>query len=159
MIFPLKEYQYTLPVAGIDPGGFSTKRKYDIHTGVDLYCEDGQEVFSMADGEVVAIENFTGQNAGSPWWEDTQAVVVYTNGVGYILYGEITTNLKPGQQIKQGELIGLVKKVLKKDKGITPTSMLHMELYSQYNGSVIWYHNEQKPEGLQDITQLLKNIL
>ena len=153
-MFPLKKYKYELPKPFIDPGGFGTIRKYDTHTGVDLYCEDGDEVFAIEDGVVIAIEDFTGENAGSPWWEQTQAVVIKSGNLIW-LYGEITTDLVVGQKISEGQIIGNVKRVLKKDKQKTPTSMLHMELYDDYNGSVIWEHNKPKPNGLLDPTNKL----
>lgn len=71
-----------------DPGFFGARRKYDIHTGIDLYCEDGAEVTSLFDGVVIAIEDFTGPRAGSKWWEDTQAILVESTH-GVVLYGEL----------------------------------------------------------------------
>ena len=51
-MFPLKRYNHKIPTPYQDPGGFGTKRKYDVHTGVDLYCEDGDDVYSIEDGVV-----------------------------------------------------------------------------------------------------------
>lgn len=53
-----------------DEGMFGAVRKYDIHTGVDLYCEEGSLVSEYEDGIVVAIEDFTGVKANSPWWNE-----------------------------------------------------------------------------------------
>lgn len=47
----------------------------------------------------------------------------------------------------------LYKKILKKDKELTPTSMLHMELYSKYTAPVWWIN--KKPYHLKNITKLL----
>jgi hypothetical protein len=46
MTFPLKNYKYEIPT-GNHFGAFGTTRKFDIHTGVDLYCNEGDEVFAM----------------------------------------------------------------------------------------------------------------
>ena len=42
-----------------------------MHTGVDLYCNEGDEVRAMCDGQIVAIEWFTGPSVQMPWWNDT----------------------------------------------------------------------------------------
>lgn len=154
MIFPLKKYKCKIPIAGKDPGGFGTVRKFDIHTGIDLYCELNDEVFSIEDGEVIDIHKFTGDNE-SPWWEETNAVVVKGNS-GFILYGEIKPIVKIGDLLKTGDLIGNVMRVLKKQKGENPTTMLHIELYSEYNGSVWWMLDEKKPRGLENPEKILK---
>lgn len=152
MKFPLEKYKYSLPKSGIDPGGFGTERKFDIHTGIDLYCELGDKVFAIESGEVIDIHLFTG-GAESPWWKETSAVVVKGKS-GYILYGEIDPIVKVGDFVKEGELIGVVLEVLKKEKPKTPTCMLHLELYSEYNGSLWWKLGEEKPSGLEDPNKL-----
>ena len=85
-MFPLKNYNYEIPT--ICPGSFGYKRKFDIHTGVDLYCNKGDQVFAIEDGEVVAIEWFTGEKVDMPWWNNTQAVAIKGKS-GVINYGEI----------------------------------------------------------------------
>lgn len=155
-MFPIKNYKYIIPDSN-SCGGFGFQRKHDIHTGVDLYCNNGDDVYCIEDGIVVDICEFTGFNE-SPWWEDTYAVVIKGEN-GFILYGELIPNnlIKVGLQIKEGNFIGNVKRVLKKDKGVTPTSMLHLELYSQYTEPV-WWINKQ-PKNLKNITKLLWNQL
>jgi len=84
-MFPLKKYKYTVP-QGEELGAFGVRRKFDVHTGVDLYCENGDEVISIEDGIVVAVEPFTGEIAGFPWWNNTYAVAVLGKS-GVINYG------------------------------------------------------------------------
>lgn len=43
MIFPLKKYDYEIPT-GSELGVFGVTRKHDNHTGVDVYCQRGDEV-------------------------------------------------------------------------------------------------------------------
>ena len=69
-------------------GKFGAVRKYDVHTGVDLYCESGSAVHAVEDGIVVNIENFTGPLAGSSWWNDTKSVLI-EGKYGVVCYGEI----------------------------------------------------------------------
>lgn len=133
-------YPYSIPYEG--PSSFLFHRKYDVHTGIDLHCPEGTEIFSILHGKVIAVENFTGESVGSPWWNETKAVVVdYTvahkanidhvsKDNHYIVYGEIDPCVNPGQIVAAGEKLGTVMTVLKKFKG-TSTSMLHIERYCQ----------------------------
>ena len=149
MTFPLQEYEWP----GIE-GSFAAVRKHDIHTGIDLYCKPGSRVLAIESGIVVAVENFTGPKAGSPWWNDTQAVLVEGKS-GVVCYGEIDTSLSVGDVVQEKSLIGEVITVLKKDKG-KPMTMLHLELYEHgITESVIWELESKKPKGLLDPTGLL----
>ena len=114
---------------GNHPGAFGFVRKNHVHEGIDLYCEDGADVFAVEDGFVVAVLDFTGERANppSPWWNDTQAVMI-EGASGVVLYGEIKTELVVGDAVRQDYIVGSVVPVLKKDKG-RPMSMLHLELH------------------------------
>ena len=139
-------------------GKFGAVRKFDIHTGVDLYCDSETPIYAAENGVVECIENFTGTNAGSPWWNDTKAVLIKGQS-GIICYGEIKPkqDVIQGVFVKRGSLIGNVVRVLKKDKG-RPMSMLHIELYkSSAKGTVIWNLNSNKPYYLLDPTKKLKD--
>ncbi len=138
-----------------EKGVFGAIRKHDIHTGVDLYCEPGSEVFAIEDGVVIAVQPFTGEAAGYPWWHETSAVLVEgTSGV--ICYGEIEALVEKGNYIQTGSVIGKVKTVLKNDKGL-PMTMLHIELYkARTTETTIWPLDEPMPANLLDITPLLK---
>lgn len=161
MIFPLTNYKYKVPT-GDELGAFGVIRKHDMHTGVDLYCDEGDTVYAIEDGEVIAIEWFTGEKVNMPWWNDTQAVAV-KGGSGVINYGEVkvNSNLKIGQKINVGDIIGWVTPVLKKDKGKVPsTSMLHLELYTEYSGEwTLWPVGAPQPSNLLDPTSLLQTAL
>ena len=157
--FPLKDWSFQSIPEGDHNGAFGKVRKYDIHTGVDLYCEPNTEVFAVEDGEVIAIEEFTGPNADSPWWYDTQAVLVKGKS-GVILYGEVTApDIEVGLFLKRGMLFAFTKQVLKKDKGL-PMCMLHFELYtSNIIESVWWKLNDTQPENLLNPTKKLQESL
>jgi Membrane proteins related to metalloendopeptidases len=148
-----------LPAAG-EPGAFGTVRKHDVHTGVDIYARENATVYAIENGVIVAIEKFTGEHADSPWWNNTWSILV--EGVsGVVCYGELRPMdwLEVGDRVSNGEMIGMVVPVLKKDKGVTPTSMLHFELYKPgTTSSVWWHHGEPQPETLLDPTELLKTI-
>ena len=140
-------------------GRFGHPRKFDVHTGFDIYCPDGEPVYAIEDGVVTKIDDFTGIGVDMPWWEDTIAISIEGKS-GVILYGEVyTPNLKVGDSVKEGQIIANIKRVLKKDKGL-PMSMLHIELYKHgYRGDwEVWNLNSEKPEQLLNIEVLLFNI-
>lgn len=132
--FPLNFHDCSgIPVFG-HPGSFLYKRKHHIHTGVDLYTTDGALVYSVEDGIVVGKDHFTGDQDNSPWWENTECILI--EGLsGVVCYGEIYTSIYPkiGDVVKRGDCIAKVKRVLKgnKKKDVIghSTSMLHIELY------------------------------
>ncbi len=162
-VFPLIGKNYGIPV-GNHPGAFNAKRKNSMHTGVDLYCDVGTLVVPVEDGIVVAVEPFTGPKDNSPWWLDTDCVLI--EGVtGVICYGEINPCVRVGEQVSKGNtLIGVVIRVIPPDRPQHPElqgwkpSMLHIEMYP---------HGYHKPsEGydnsihyLKDPTPYLKNAI
>lgn len=153
LVKPLKTYN--LP-SEESQNVFGAVRKYDIHTGVDLFCDEGEPVFSMYHGWVTNVIKFTGF-AESPWWNNTHAVLIYHPEIDKtFLYGELAHTVYTGQRVNAGQCIGNVKTVLKHDKGL-PMTMLHMECYSgKWHDAVWWHHDEEKPEGLEDIMPYLK---
>ena len=160
----MKEGETGLPLPP-HPGAFGVKRKNHIHEGVDLYCPEGTVVRSVNDGIVAGIATFTGENANSPWWEETYAALIHTDD-GIVVYGEIEFPfLLIGSNIYQGDKIGKIKRVLKNDKG-RPMSMLHFELYKKYPGAIHGHHplvewqvDKPQPENLLNPTQFLLESL
>lgn len=148
-MFPLKQFQWP-----DEQGQFGAIRKYDIHTGIDLYCDEGSEVFAIENGIVVSVETFTGPAADSPWWNETMAVLI-TSPSGVICYGEVEPLIKIGDKVMAGDVVGRVKRVLKEDKG-RPTSMLHLELYKHGVRNTTWWRlGEERPKYLLDPGVLL----
>lgn len=131
-----------------DGGSFGTIRKYDVHTGVDLYCNPGASVHAIEDGVIVGKGPFTGARAGSEWWNDTDYVAVEGKS-GIILYGEIHSLLELDVKIKEGEIVGSVATVLKKRK-TSPMTMLHLELYDSFTEPVEWKLDTDRPSNLMD---------
>lgn len=151
--------QTELPLAP-HPGAFAVERANHFHEGVDLYGEEGDEVFAMEDGVVVFNGPFTGPKAQSEWWLDTDAVAV-SGSRGVIFYGEIVAEPLPvGSPVRAGDLLGRLSRVLKKDKG-RPLHMLHIELYEHGidQSCGIWGKGEPRPAGLLDPTPLLQEAL
>lgn len=137
--FPL-QVCYGVPITP-HPGAFAYHRKGSQHTGIDLYTNEDEPIYPVEDGVVVGVEHFTGEWDASPWWENTDCVLV-RGASGVVVYGELTTTLKVGDRVWCKDYrthitaseIGRVKRVIKKDRfhyeipGWRPT-MLHLELY------------------------------
>lgn len=145
---------------GSHPGAFGVTRKNHIHEGVDIYCHQGDDVIAVECGVVVKIIPFTGEFANSPWWNNTYAVIVKHKNF-YMTYGEIAPldDLFVGQKITEGQTLGYVTRVLKKDKG-RPMDMLHVEMYHiETDLSLVpassWELNSGKPKGLMNPTAYL----
>jgi len=163
-LFPLFAWKGEIPT-GDHPGAFAAVRKYDIHTGVDLYVPEPCLVYAVEPGIVVAIEEFTGPKAGSPWWLPTQAILI-EGPSGVVCYGEVSTvKLKVGDVIEQGQILACVSPVLKKNKERADVPdhsrfMLHFELYEHGTKETVWWHKEcPVPKNLLDPTDLLKEAL
>ena len=158
---PLFNVKLNIPDAD-SVGAFASKRSFYYHPGVDLYCLEGQAVTAVEAGIVVNVEIFTGALADppSPWWNETMAILIEGQS-GALGYCELMAapHIVPGYKIEEGELIGYVVPVLKKDKG-NGTTMLHFEQYlSGSTGHVTWELGKEKPASLLDPTELLKSLI
>lgn len=145
----LNENEFEIPM-GKQPSSFGFQRKFDIHTGVDIYCQDRDIVLSLTDGIIVDKGTFTGKEVNSDWWNTTEYVAIqYLDKV--IVYGELRvySHLNIGDNVLKDEEIGVIVPVLKTKK-YNPTTMLHLELYEAnlYSKPVDWGLNTTKPIGL-----------
>lgn len=145
-----------IPLAS-HPGAFGVVRANHVHEGVDLYGQPGDTVFAMEAGVVVARRAFTGTAAGSPWWGDTECVLV-EGASGVLNYGEVAprANLEPGTRVEAGEPLGTLVTVLLKDKG-RPRTMLHLERYVAGTREPVreWPLGAEQPPALRDPSALL----
>lgn len=149
-------------------GTFGFERKYETHSGVDLYCNEGQIARAVDDGRVILVPDFTGENAGSPWWHPTKAVVVDHGDGKFVVYGELEpwATIRPGVSVRRGQPLGRVLRVRKEARG-KPTTMLHLELWASeatvmatYEGeratvACDWPRGGERPSGLLDPTPWL----
>lgn len=161
MKWPLLNLEPQIPPEG-HVGDFAFRRSFYHHPGIDLYCENKQEVVAIEDGIVVHFEHFTGANASppSPWWHDTFSVMIEGES-GVIGYCEllIADDLDIGTKVKAGEIIGNITPVLKKDKG-NGTTMLHLEHYEAGTREhVTWVLDTPKPTHLLNPRNLLNKII
>lgn len=145
------------------PGWFGATRKYDMHTGVDLYCEPNTPVFPFEEGEIVGLGYFTGKEAGCPWWNESRYLSIKGKS-GIIIYGEINAReFKIGEIVGPKDCIGNVVQILQKkpSKSIPfhKLNMLHVELLREdksYEGEV-WKLSSNRPKQLKDPSIYLFN--
>lgn len=155
----------------VHPGAFAAVRKHDVHTGVDIYVPEYTYACAVEPGRIVRAGWFTGERSSppTPWWNDTAYLMVEGES-GVVCYGEIHCSWLDsalrdwpdgfyGQEIDEGEGLGMVIPVLKEDKG-RPTSMLHIELYEHgYRGEPVdWALGAPQPAGLLDPTPFLLEL-
>lgn len=159
-LYPLQDRDSLAWMRTSPAGQFGAARKFDRHTGVDLYCHEHATVAAVESGVVVAVEDFTGPSAGSPWWMPTQAVLVAGRS-GVVVYGEIQPDVCAGCTVRAGQRVGTVLRVPRKSKGATPTSMLHLELlqHSARASAATWHVGDDCPAGLLDPTPHLLRAL
>lgn len=154
--WPLPNVKPAVPEAPA-PGAFGAVRKHDVHTGVDLYCDELELVTAVEPGLVYFVKHFTGARAGSPWWYPTMCVGV-EGPSGVVVYGEVKPDVRPGDTVRAGDPIGTVQRVLKHDKGL-PMSMLHLELYAHGTLDTVWWRlGEPQPKALLDPTPYLEAL-
>lgn len=144
------------------PGRFGARRKYDIHSGIDLYeySNTSRPVTAFEDGKIVHIGPFTGKKAGCDWWEDSDCICIKGKS-GIIVYGEVLVNenLKIGQKVITKETIAWIVQILKHPpKTNIPghsMKMLHVELLSPDAPEPFisgWGLDQERPKYLKDPT-------
>lgn len=150
---PLPGCTWSMPLGKYHPAGFGAKRQYNLHAGVDLFCDHNQPLASVEDGIVVGIRDFSKQNNDRPWLNKTRVILI-EGKTGVVAYCNVKerNDLRIGQPVKAGEIIGNVIRINKKKKR-KDTCMLHLELYSTGTRKrVTWSYNFPKPPQLLDPT-------
>ena len=94
--------------------GSSRSNGTRAHAGIDFVAPHGTKVYAITSGTVRRVALF---------YQSTYAVEVVNDDGTILRYCEISTSLKVGDRVEQGDLIGAIK------RADTGTEMLHMELY------------------------------
>ena len=84
------------------------------HAGLDFVAPHGTKVYAITSGTVQRVAVF---------YQNTWAVEIKNDDGSILRYCEIKTELKAGDYVKQGDIIGTI---LRAESG---TEMLHMEVY------------------------------
>jgi len=100
-------------------------RQSDFHKGLDLSAPTGTPVYAAAEG-VVSFAGRYPLSQSVAWWRFGNVVVVNHNDHFITIYGHCdTVKVRPGQQVRQGEIIATVGST-----GWSTNSHLHYEVRS-----------------------------
>lgn len=118
-----------------------------FHAGVDIAAQSGDEVVAIDDGEVVSM--VSGYSLGT----GLEAVAIRHPGVD-LIYAEIDVGVKPGDLVKAGDVIGVVR------KNSDGRTMLHLEAWE--TGTVPTAFTEwtpsYEPPGLLDASDVVEDL-
>ncbi|MBI1836648.1 MAG: M23 family metallopeptidase [Flavobacteriia bacterium] len=118
-----------------------------MHTGMDFTAEIGTEVYVTADGIVESVEIEA--------WGYGKSIVV-NHGYGYkTRYAHLNNfNVRKGQKIKRGELIGFVG-----NTGKSTGPHLHYEVLKGGNpvNPIHYYHSDLTPEQYEKLIEMSQN--
>ena len=115
-----------------------------LHEGMDFTAPIGTEIFATGDGTVEELEK-SNRGHGN--------IIIIDHGFGYkTLYAHLDGfNVKKGQKVKRGEVIGYVGKT-----GLSAATHLHYEVH--LNGKKVnpvnYFFNELSPEEFDTMFQL-----
>jgi len=123
-ILPVPSDQFVLTSPfGIRVSPFT--RAADFHKGLDLSAPAGTPIYATADG-VVSFAGRYPLKQSVNWWRFGNVVVINHSDRFITIYGHCgTLNVRPGQHIKQGEVIATVGST-----GWSTNSHLHYEVRS-----------------------------
>lgn len=160
----------TIQTAG--PGSFWEDRGDRFHCGVDIYTPFGSDVVSVKDGLVLQIQLFTSPQM-IHYWNETLAVTIQHHDGLVIRYAEMfDENVRVGEHIKKGTVIGHVGQVLEparitaeaplyvqKLKEKNNPTMLHLEAFDRFPFDIPKYlggntFQPKRPDSLVDPSTL-----
>lgn len=119
-----------------------------MHTGVDFTAPLGTPIYATGDGNVVKVEN---NRSGYG------LLVVIDHGYGYLTYYAHMSkaNVRIGQKIKRGEIVGLVG-----NSGISTAPHLHYEVIK--NGEKVnpvnYFYNDLTPEEYEKVIEAASRV-
>lgn len=133
-------------------GGFGWRvdpiyRTRMMHSGLDFTADRGTEVYATGDGVIELVENKR--------WGYGKSIVI-NHGFGYkTLYAHLSKfEVKQGQKIKRGELIGLIGST-----GKSTGPHLHYEVIK--NGTKVnpvgYFHGDLTPEQYEQMLEMGEN--
>lgn len=123
-ILPVPADQFVLT----SPFGMRTSpftKAADFHKGLDLSAPKGTPIYATADGVVTFAGRYPLRQSVA-WWRFGNVVVVNHSDRFITIYGHCdTVNVKPGQQVRQGDVVATVGST-----GWSTNSHLHYEVRS-----------------------------
>ncbi len=175
--WPVPEsYSKELPKKG-EAGSFWERRDGRYHCGIDIYAPLGSRVLAVEGGIVIDIGIFTSPER-IPYWNFTYYIIIEHESGVFCKYAELgSVEVKVGDRVEAGQLIGKVGLVLNPAKISEDaplyirslrenkrTSMLHFEVlrnppffYDRYLGGN-WF-GEERPDNFMDPMEFLKDVV
>lgn len=101
---------------GIDLGDITPEYKPQNHNGIDLRAPEGTKIYAISDGVVKAVKELDGKYGNRIIIDHAAPLSSHYNHLGQM-------HVQPGQQVKQGDLIGTVGLT-----GQTSGPHLHLEI-------------------------------
>ncbi len=118
-----------------------------LHTGIDFTADTGTEVYATGDGVIEAIENKR--------WGYGKSVII-DHGFGYkTRYAHLSKyNVRVGQKVTRGELIGLIGST-----GKSTGPHLHYEVVKDgvKVNPIGYFHSDLTPEQYEQLLQMSEN--
>lgn len=118
-----------------------------MHSGLDFTADRGTEVYATGDGVVVKVE--------SKRWGYGKSIII-DHGFGYkTLYAHLSKfEVKEGQKIKRGELIGLIGST-----GKSTGPHLHYEVIKDgvKVNPIGYFHSDLTPEQYEQMLEMSEN--
>jgi murein DD-endopeptidase MepM/ murein hydrolase activator NlpD len=115
-----------------------------LHTGIDFSAPTGTEIYATGDGKVVYADN-AGRGYGTH--------VILEHGYGYqTLYAHmIKMNVKKGQNVKRGDIIGFVGST-----GTSTAPHLHYEVIKNQHkiNPINFFFNDLSPEEYDKVIEI-----
>lgn len=90
-------------------GGFLAKRGKFLHHAIDIMCAVGSRVVACDDGHAEVIWTYKGEHrpgVGTSPKGGNYVRIIHSWGVSYYAHLDQPSPIKPGQDVKAGELLG-----------------------------------------------------
>jgi murein DD-endopeptidase MepM/ murein hydrolase activator NlpD len=122
-------------------------RTRKMHKGIDFTAPKGTKIYATGDGTIKKVEH-------AKWGYGSHVVI--DHGYGYnTLYGHMSRiNVRPGQKVTRGQLIGLVGST-----GKSTGAHLHYEVHKNGNAlnPIGYFYNDISSEQYESILKLSSN--
>jgi murein DD-endopeptidase MepM/ murein hydrolase activator NlpD len=113
-----------------------------MHTGIDIAAPKGTPIYATGDGVVLGAGRESGYGI----------TCQINHGYGYqTLYGHLSKlNVRPGQKVKRGEIIGFVGST-----GLSKAPHVHYEviLNGQKVNPVYFFYNDLSPSEYEEVIE------
>ena len=148
--FPLNNKTETIIQENEESGSFWEDRKDRHHCGIDLYAPEGEPVIAIEEGKVIDVGIMTSPEM-IPYWNVTNYVIIRNQSGLFCKYGELGfSNVKEGDSVVSGQIIGHVGTVLNSEK-IDENAPEYIQKLKDKNPSMLHFETMGSPNLLLKI--------